>query len=67
MAAFETAVELIRGAGATVVDEASFASLDIDTFGRNSSIVLGADFGAQLPDYLSQLTKNPNKPSRHQI
>ena len=60
MAAFETAVELIRDAGATVVDEANFASFDIDAFGRNSSIVLGTDFVAQLSDYLSQLTKNPN-------
>lgn len=53
MAALKTAVKLIQGAGATVVNKASFASIDINTFGRNSSIVLGTDFVAQLPDYLS--------------
>ena len=60
MAAFEVAVKLIRAAGATIVDDANFASFDIDAISRNASMVLGTDFVAQVPGYLSQLTKNPN-------
>ena len=60
MAAFEMANNLIRGAGAIVIDEANFASFDVDSFSRNSTIVLDSDFVTQLPNYLSQLVKNPN-------
>ena len=60
MTAFEKALRLIQSSGANVIDEADFTSFDIDAFGRNSSIVLGTDFAAQLPDYLSQLSNNPH-------
>lgn len=60
MKAFETALDLIQGAGAKMVDQADFASFDIDAFGRNASIVLGTDFIAGLSEYFSQLIHNPN-------
>lgn len=60
MQAFETAVKVIGDAGASVVDQADFASFDIDAFGRNASIVLGTDFTAGIFEYLAQLIHNPN-------
>lgn len=60
MAAFEDALQIISGAGASVVDKTNFAVFDPPAFDRNSSIVLDTDFVAGLADYLAQLTKNPN-------
>ena len=60
MEAFEEALDLVQAAGAKVVDQADFASFDIDAFGRNSSIVLGTDFVAGLSYYFAQLEHNPH-------
>ena len=60
MDAFEEALQVIRGAGAKVVDEANFASFDVPAFSRNSSIVLDTDFVHGLSQYLAMLKTNPN-------
>lgn len=61
MAAFEDALRVISSAGASVTDEANFTNFDPPAFHGNSSIVLDTDFVAGLSEYLSQLTKNPNR------
>ena len=60
MAAFEAALDLIRGSGARVVDKADFARFDVPAFSRNSNIVMGTDFTAGLTAYLKMLKTNPN-------
>ncbi|KAL9013609.1 MAG: hypothetical protein Q9173_001704 [Seirophora scorigena] len=60
MDAFETAVQIVRHAGARVIEEANFSSYDAPAFARNSSIVLDTDFAAGLFNYMSQLVTNPN-------
>ena len=60
MDAFEEALQVISGAGASIMDNANFASFDPPAFGRNSSIVLDTDFVAGLAGYLSLLVRNPN-------
>ncbi|KAL3424524.1 amidase [Phlyctema vagabunda] len=62
--AFEKAIQIIQGAGATVVENTNFSAWDeyvIDSRAPlgNKSIVLGADFVSDLGQYLSQLTSNP--------
>lgn len=60
MAAFEDALQVISGAGASVVDNANFANFDPPAFDTNSSIVLDTDFITGLSDYFSLLVNNPN-------
>ena len=60
IAAFEEAVQTIRGAGASILDNANFTVFDPPAFGRNSSIVLDTDFVAGLADYLKGLVQNPH-------
>ena len=60
MAAFEEAVQIIRGAGASISDNANFTVFDPPAFDRNSSIVLDTDFVAGLADYLKGLVHNPH-------
>ena len=60
MTAFEAALDLIRGSGASVVDKADFALFDIPAFSGNSNIVMGTDFTAGLSAYLETLKTNPN-------
>lgn len=63
--AFESAIAVIKAAGATVVDDTNFSSFDayytdaVAPLG-NESIVLDADFISNLASYLDQLTYNPN-------
>ncbi|KAK4208636.1 putative Glutamyl-tRNA amidotransferase subunit A [Rhypophila decipiens] len=54
MAAFFSAVEIIKSAGATIV-EANFTVAQPNT----TAVVLGADFVSDLAVYFSQLTYNP--------
>ena len=62
IAKFNEALDVMRAAGATIVDNANFTGFEADAEGNYSSIVLEADFISDLPkEYLSQLTLNPNK------
>ncbi|KAL8808312.1 MAG: hypothetical protein Q9182_000132 [Xanthomendoza sp. 2 TL-2023] len=63
LAAFEGAIQTIRRAGATVVDNVNITAFALDRYlnSNTSLIVLGADFLSDLPkNYLSQLATNPN-------
>ena len=60
MAAFELALDLIRGSGARVFDKADFALFDVPAFSHNSKIVMATDFTAGLSAYLEMLKSNPN-------
>lgn len=60
---FNAAVETIRHAGATIIDNLNITPYALDTYnnGNSSIIVLDADFVVDLPNnYLSKLTTNPN-------
>ncbi|KAL8702681.1 MAG: hypothetical protein Q9201_004142 [Fulgogasparrea decipioides] len=62
LAAFGSAVQTIRRAGATVVDNLNITSYALDQYlnGNASLIVLEADFLSDLPtNYLSKLATNP--------
>ncbi|KAL8872714.1 MAG: hypothetical protein Q9174_001701 [Haloplaca sp. 1 TL-2023] len=62
LAAFEKAVDTIRKAGATVVDNVNITADALDQYrnGNSSIIVLEADFVTDLPkSYLSKLATNP--------
>lgn len=59
--AFDTALDILRSAGATIVDNANFTGFEAALDNPYSSVVLEADFISDLPkEYLSQLTTNPN-------
>ncbi|PSS28134.1 hypothetical protein M430DRAFT_24495 [Amorphotheca resinae ATCC 22711] len=63
--AFEAAIQVIKNAGATVVDNTNFSAWDAYVADSSASlgsesIVLDADFVSNLAHYLSQLTSNPN-------
>ena len=63
IAAFNVAVEIIRKAGATIVDNTNITSYALAQYtnGSNENIVLDADFVSDLPEeYLSMLSYNPN-------
>ncbi|KAL8691450.1 MAG: hypothetical protein Q9218_003333 [Villophora microphyllina] len=63
LAAFESAIQTIRRAGATIVDNVNITSYALDQYlnGNASLIVLEADFVSDLPqNYLSKLASNPN-------
>ncbi|KAG0650058.1 amidase, partial [Hyphodiscus hymeniophilus] len=64
--AFEAAIQVIKNAGAIIVDNANFSGWEellADEANAPSSedIVLGADFVSDLSSYLGQLTSNPNQ------
>lgn len=63
--AFEAAIQVIKNAGATVVDNTNFSAWDAYVADSSASlgsesVVLDADFVSNLAHYLSQLTSNPN-------
>ncbi|KAI4250231.1 MAG: hypothetical protein L6R40_000404 [Gallowayella cf. fulva] len=63
LAAFEKAIQIIRRAGATIVDNVNVTAFALDRYlnSNNSLIVLEADFLSDLPkNYLSKLATNPN-------
>ena len=63
IAAFNAAVETIRKAGATIVDNTNITSYALAAYtnGSSETIVLDADFVSDLPgEYLSMLSYNPN-------
>ncbi|KAF7509023.1 hypothetical protein GJ744_008418 [Endocarpon pusillum] len=57
--AFESAIALIREAGATIVDNTNFTGYEQLGNSMSPSIVLDADFITDLARYLSQLVANP--------
>lgn len=62
LAAFEAAIQTVKRAGATVVDNLNITAYALDQYlnGNTSLIVLDADFVSDLPNnYLSKLTYNP--------
>ncbi|KIW72248.1 hypothetical protein PV04_00456 [Phialophora macrospora] len=58
--AFNAALDVLRSAGAIIVDNTNFTGYDALNEGNYSNIVLEADFVSDLPKYLSQLAYNPN-------
>lgn len=63
--AFEAAIEIMKNAGAIIVDNANFSAYDAYVMDASASlgaesIVLDADFISNLAAYLAQLTYNPN-------
>lgn len=63
LAAFETAIQTVRRAGATIVDNVNITAYALDQYlnGNASLIVLEADFVSDLPEnYLSKLVTNPH-------
>ncbi|OCT46862.1 putative amidase [Cladophialophora carrionii] len=59
--AFGAALDVLRSAGAIIVDNTNFTGYDALNEGDYSTIVLEADFVSDLPKYLSQLSYNPNQ------
>ena len=63
LAAFAAAINIVRNAGAIIVDNTNITAYALDQYlnGNASTIVLDADFVSDLPkEYLSKLTANPN-------
>ncbi|CZR62918.1 related to amidase [Phialocephala subalpina] len=63
--AFDAAIQVLKSAGATIVDNANFSAwnqyvADANAPIGNSTIVLDADFVSNLANYLAELTSNPN-------
>lgn len=61
LAAFQAALDVLRDAGATVVEGANFTAVE-QWFNDSSSETIGldADFIVNLVQYLDELTENPN-------
>ena len=59
MAAFELALDLLRGSGARILAKADFGLFDVPAFSHNSNIVMATDFTAGLSAYLEMLKSNP--------
>jgi amidase len=58
--AFEVAVQVLKNAGAIIVDNANYSAFEQFEADNNETTVLGADFVTDLAKYTSQLTFNPN-------
>ncbi|RMZ68700.1 glutamyl-trna amidotransferase subunit a [Pyrenophora seminiperda CCB06] len=59
-AAFEAALDVIRSAGATIVENTNYTALTQYFQSNAETVVLNGDFVPNLAHYLSQLTYNPN-------
>ena len=59
--AFNAALDVLRSAGAIIVDNTNFTGYEASNEGNYSIIVLEADFNSDLPKYLAQLSYNPNQ------
>ncbi len=60
LAAFAKSIDIIKAAGATIVDNTNFTAYSAFRRSNTTSIVLDADFIVDLKKYLDQLTSNPN-------
>lgn len=56
---FDAALDVLRGAGATVVDNLTLPGYDVLATADYETVVLQADFTTNLAQYLSHLTANP--------
>lgn len=59
-AAFEAALDVLRSAGATIVEETNYTAWDQYVQSNAENIVLYGDFVPNVASYLEQLTYNPN-------
>ncbi|EMD64536.1 hypothetical protein COCSADRAFT_171597 [Bipolaris sorokiniana ND90Pr] len=59
-AAFEAALDVLRSAGAIIVEGTNYTAWDQYLESNAEGIVLDGDFSPNLASYLSQLTYNPN-------
>ncbi|OAP62229.1 hypothetical protein AYL99_04432 [Fonsecaea erecta] len=57
---FKAALEVLRAAGATIIDNPNFTGYDALDKGNYSNIVLEADSISDLAKYLSELSYNPS-------
>lgn len=53
------ALPVLRAAGAIIIDNTTWPGYEIETALNRTSVVLEADFVSDLPQYLNQLTYNP--------
>ena len=60
LAAFANSINILKAAGAVIVDNTNFTAYASFRNGNTTSIVLDADFIVDLKKYLDQLTANPN-------
>jgi amidase len=60
-AAFESALTVLRNAGAIIVENTNYTAYDAYLNSTAEGTVLNADFGPNLATYLAQLTYNPNQ------
>ncbi|KAI9703394.1 MAG: hypothetical protein M1820_005866 [Bogoriella megaspora] len=60
LSAFDAAVDVIRSAGATVIDNTNFTGFEQWLSDNNETLVLNADFLINLATYFDELTFNPN-------
>ncbi|KAK0117542.1 hypothetical protein ONS95_011881 [Cadophora gregata] len=58
--AFENALDILRDAGATIVDNTNFTAAEEFWTSSIPGQLVSADFIVELPKYLSKLTRNPN-------
>ncbi|KAF5384399.1 hypothetical protein D9615_003112 [Tricholomella constricta] len=58
--AFENALIVLRGLGATIVDSADLPSAEEIVVSNNETVVLGVDFKQGLNKYLASLISNPS-------
>lgn len=61
VAAFKASLAVLAAAGATIVPDANYTAFSEYVQSQNETVVLGADFVANLATYLSKLTANPAK------
>lgn len=59
LSAFYAALPVLSAAGATIVPDANFTAFDQYVASTNETLVLNADFLANLRSYLAALTSNP--------
>lgn len=59
LAAFDAALDVLRAAGATVVDNVTLPGYDVLATADFENVVLGADFVTDLARYLALLATNP--------
>lgn len=60
VAAFDAALDVLRAAGATVVDDIALPGYDVLARAGSPGVVLEADFNTDVARYFAELTANPN-------
>ncbi|KAK8252946.1 amidase [Phyllosticta capitalensis] len=63
IAAFKASLAVLTAAGATIVPDTNYTALSEYAVSQNETLVLNADFVANLPTYLATVTANPAKVS----